>query len=84
MRVLVRVSESGDRVGEDHPKASLTDHEIELMRAMHEEGSTYPELAKIFEKSVHTVGRICRYERRNTATARVKAVFVFEESVVLR
>lgn len=59
-------SEKSKPVGEYHYKAVLSDAEVECMRCMHEDGSTYAWLAKTFEVSVHSVGRICRYERRNT------------------
>ncbi len=31
-----RTNERGYRIGEDHPRAVLTDHEIELIRDLHE------------------------------------------------
>lgn len=36
-RKIVAVNERGLRIGEDHPKASLTDHEVDLIRELGEE-----------------------------------------------
>jgi len=53
------------RSGEKHPKATLTDHEVELMRTLHEHHKLgYKTLAKKFDVSVATVQHICRYRRR--------------------
>ena len=35
------LNDEGRRVGESHPKASLSDHEVELMLTLREEGMTY-------------------------------------------
>lgn len=68
---LVKTSEKGRRIGESAPGAVLTDHEVELMREMHEE---YPrghpghvghrKLAKIFGVSRTTASNICHYRKR--------------------
>jgi len=58
--------------GEAHPKAVLSDHEIELMRQLHEEYAVgdsrhlgYRRLAKLFGVAKTTVRHFCNYERRN-------------------
>lgn len=58
--------------GEAHPKAMLSDHEIELMRQLHEEYPVghpkhlgYRRLAKVFDVAKTTVRHICNYEARN-------------------
>lgn len=81
MRVLVRVNESGFRVGEDHHNAKLTDGEVELMRSLHEGGMTYKTLGEKFGISRHASGRICRYERRGQTVARIKEVHVIEQTI---
>jgi len=64
-RITVGVNEKGSRVGEDHPRATLTDHDVELMRQMHEEeGIGYKRLAKMFDTSVAQVRNICLYRQR--------------------
>ena len=45
-------------------KARLSDHEVELMRRLHEQGIGYRNLAKIFDVHRATVQFICTYRRR--------------------
>lgn len=58
------VNEAGLRVGEDHPRAMLTDHDVELIRQLADGGMLYRDIARKFDISKFTVGRICRFERR--------------------
>lgn len=44
----VQVNERGRRIGESHPRARLTDHEIDLIRELAEEGMSYREIADKF------------------------------------
>ncbi len=81
MRLLVRVNESGFRVGEDHHNAKLTDCEVELMRSLHEDGMAYKTLGEKFGISRHAAGRICRYERRGQTVARIKEVHVVDVTI---
>lgn len=41
----------GPQPGEKHPRAKLTDAEVDLMRELHEAGWTLVELAEVFETS---------------------------------
>ena len=51
--------------GQLHPKAILTDHEVELLRRLREEeGGTYNHLAKQFEISKNYVVCLCTYRTR--------------------
>ncbi len=52
------------RAGENHPRAKLTDHEVEMIRQLHEQGVSYRKLAKKFDVGKSTVSSICRYRRR--------------------
>lgn len=68
---LAKFSDSGRRIGETAPGAKLTDHEVELMREMHEEHPRgHPEhvghrkLAKMFGVSRTTASNICHYRKR--------------------
>ena len=74
MRKFIGVNERGLRVGQDHQRAKLTDRDVELIRALHDEGMQYVMIAEKFEVSHHTVARICRHERRNTPVARWKPI----------
>lgn len=70
--VLFAVNEHGLRIGEDHPRAKLTDHDVEQIRRLAEGGMQYKHIAVKFEISRWTVGRICRYERRAQYADRFK------------
>lgn len=57
--------------GQDHPKAELSDRDVELMRQLHEEYPNghpkylgYRKLAVIFAVSRDTVRAICLHRRR--------------------
>lgn len=70
----VAVNESGLRIGEDHPNAKLTDHEVELIRSLHESGMGYQAIADKFDINKSAVAKICRYERRAQYVADYKIV----------
>lgn len=70
-RKLLKFSENGRRIGESNPKAVLTDHEVELMLNLREEGYSYPWLSDKFEIPVMTVRSICRGRTRGIAAVRV-------------
>jgi hypothetical protein len=79
-KVLIGVNKSGRRVGESHPRAVLSDSQVDLMREMHEElGIGYRRLAAKFSVSKRTVRDICAYKRRWQLAERWKAVYVVEE-----
>lgn len=74
MGKLVGVNEKGLRVGQDHQRAKLTDHDVELIRRLHEDGLSYREIATKFDVSRMQVWRICNYRRRAQAPARFRTV----------
>lgn len=49
--VLVAVNERGHVVGQSHPRAVLTDHEVELLLELRDEGYSLGWLARKFEVS---------------------------------
>ena len=61
---MVKRNAEGRRVGESHPKAELTDRDVELMRELRDEGRSYRWLAKTFEIPKRTVRDIVNYRRR--------------------
>lgn len=74
-RITVGVNEKGVRVGEDHQRATLTDHDVELMRQLREEeGIGYKRLAQMFDTSVRNVRDIVNYKRRVTTPTGWKTV----------
>lgn len=58
------VNERGMRIGESHPGAVLTDHEVDLLLELRDEGYSYSWLAEKFEVSKGTVAKICTGQRR--------------------
>lgn len=76
MIYAVAVNEAGRRIGETHPKATLTDHDVDLIRELHEEhGATYRDLADKFSVSVWSVRAICRYRVRVQVATRWKRLY---------
>jgi predicted DNA-binding protein (UPF0251 family) len=63
-KVTVAVNEHGIRLGQYHHRAKLTDHEVELIRQLHEEGLSYTQLAEKFDVGKSTIQDICTYRRR--------------------
>lgn len=61
---LVGFNEKGSRVGETHHRARLTDHDVDLIRDLRDEGLTYQEIADKFEVSKSTVRDIVKCRRR--------------------
>lgn len=76
MRIVVMVNECGSRIGQDHPGAKLTDHEVELMRKLYEQGMGYKRLAQRFEASIRTVRGIVQYKRRAQTCGGFKTIEV--------
>lgn len=65
--VVVAHADSGRVTGQGHPRAKLTDADIDMIRALHEDGDSplgYRQIARKFEVSVRTVRSICAYKRR--------------------
>ncbi len=65
----VAVNEQGLVIGEDHPRAVLTNHEVDLLLELRAEGVSYDKLAVIFEIHRGTVAKICTGQRRAQYTA---------------
>jgi len=80
MQKSVVVNDLGRRVGQDHPNAKLTNHEVDLIRQLREDGVSYDTLAKKFEVSRWTIGRICRYEMRAQVVTETKVVHITDET----
>ncbi|HCE08102.1 MAG TPA: hypothetical protein DEQ40_05785 [Oxalobacteraceae bacterium] len=74
MSKLIAVDARGHWIGEDHPKAKLTDREVELIRSLREEGWTYQAISDKLETPRSTVQMICQYTRRAVTVARWKVI----------
>lgn len=78
----VQVNERGRRIGETHPRAKLTDHEVDLLRGLYEtlvdEGvkpkAAARQVAEKFEVNTRTAEKIVYCERRAQTAARVKRI----------
>lgn len=58
---LLKRASNGYRVGDSHHNATLTDHEVELMRQLHDEGLPVRQLALLFGVSDGHVSKVVRY-----------------------
>ena len=76
---LVALNELNRRIGQDHPRARLTDHDCELIRQLRDQGFTYLDIAQRFEVSKATVAKICTFERRGQFAVRFKKVYMADE-----
>lgn len=72
---FIGLNEAGRRVGEDHHDAVLTDHEVELMRDLHENhGLGYRRLSRIFGVPRSRCQRICNYRCRAQIVTKFKGL----------
>lgn len=67
---MVAVNERGHVVGEGHPRAKLTDHEVNLMLALRDEGFSLTWLARKFEVSRSCAQHICSGRFRSQVPVR--------------
>ena len=74
----VAIAANGRRVGESHPKAKLSDHEVDLIRTLADEGMSYRTLAVKFEVLKSVIQKIVKCDRRAVLAVRIKRVPVTE------
>lgn len=66
MTPFLRAQRRGHRRGEQHPRAKLTDHDVALIRTLHEcHELGYGTLAAKFEVPKSTVRDVCKYHTRS-------------------
>lgn len=70
----VAVNEAGYRIGEDHPNAKLTNHEVELILQMREQCMSYMQIALKFDISKSQVRNICKGLKRCHTVVAFKSV----------
>lgn len=63
--MLVKFNGNRRRVGDSHPKARLTDEEVELIRELWSQGMGVKRIGEKMECSVNTVKSIISFRRRN-------------------
>lgn len=62
----VAVNEEGRRIGEGHPRSTISDADVKRMRDLHEfEGVGVRRIARLMGLRHTTVARILAYSRRN-------------------
>jgi hypothetical protein len=66
---LVAVNDARRRIGQDHPRAVLSDHEVELVHRLREDGLTLAEIAEKMEVSKGCVWKIVAGYRRGQVAA---------------
>ncbi len=70
----VHIGEYGKRIGETHGRAKLSDHEIDLVRQLKEEGMPATEIAEKMEISKRYVYKLVNFERRASVLAEYRRV----------
>ncbi len=70
----IGVNELNIPVGEDHPRARLTNHDVDLICELHDEGIGYGEIAKKFNISKGSVRDFVTGRRRSQYPVRLKRV----------
>lgn len=73
---IVAVNEKGNRIGEDHQRAKLTDREVELIRQLLADGLGYRQVAKKFEVSRELVRDIAKGRRRSQTPVAWRTIVV--------
>lgn len=74
-RITYGVDEKGNRLGEAHQRAKLSDEDVELIRAIYEEGmESMATLAVVFGVGKTTIADIIGFRRRATTPASYKTV----------
>lgn len=70
----VKINELGRRIGDSHPRAKFTDHEIEQMRWLRDQGWTCRAIAVKFDAAFGYVAEVCRCAKRAQVVAEVRAL----------
>ena len=73
-RMIVGLNENGRRIGESHPKCNLTDHEVDLIRELYEDGMSISEIARKFEITKSYTHDIVHYAKRCQTISRFKEI----------
>lgn len=66
---LVPVNDRRRRIGQEHPGAVLTDHEVELVHALRDDGMSLAEIARKMEVSKGSIWKIVHGYRRGQVPA---------------
>ena len=61
---MVPVTRAGRRIGEGHQNSKYTDHEVDLVRRLRDDGMPYRRIARKMDMPLSTVWAICACEIR--------------------
>lgn len=64
VKMRMKRSDNGHRIGDSHHNATLTDHEIELARQLHTDGMHQAEVARKMGMSKGYASKVLRYKAR--------------------
>lgn len=84
---IIALDEKGNRVGESHHNAKLSDEQVDWVRTLYEEGFVGARTLAMMcwvlwgvQVSREWVFMVCKYRRRACTPERYKTVYVEEES----
>jgi hypothetical protein len=77
---LVALSETGRRINQGHPRAVLTDHEVQLVMELLDAGFSYSKVAEKFQVSKSCVAHVATGRRRCQTPDRYVEPLVRERS----
>lgn len=72
----VAVNDQGYRIGEDHPNAKLTNHEVDLILDLRDQCMSYRQIADKMEVSKSLIRDICKGRKRCQSAWRWKEINV--------
>lgn len=73
---IVQINDAGLRIGQDHPKAVLTDRQVRQFFELRAQGLGYRRLSAIFEISKSHARNMCKGRARCQTATRFKEVQV--------
>lgn len=76
MQKLISLNQAGRRIGQEHPRAKLTDDEVAVLLDLRDEGYSYAWLAEKFDVSKSCARWICTGRNRNQSAVRTVRVNV--------
>lgn len=78
MQKLVALNDKNRRIGQEHPRAKLTDAEVDLVFGLLDSGLSLAEVARKMDVSKSCIAHIASGRRRSQPVARVVKVSVNE------
>jgi hypothetical protein len=74
MKLQIAINENGNRIGEDHPSAKLTNDDVDRVFDLADEGMTSAQIAKIMDCSLDLIKKIRCGQRRCQTPAAFKTI----------